>query len=232
MKNNDLIWDSLTQVEQEVELVIAQDSLFEKMIQARITYATIVVNMDNNIGRIVSQLNDESIMNNTIIIFLSDNGGYTYSKSAVNAPLAALKGSVDEGGHRVPFFVHWPDKIKTASTYPYQISSMDLYPTLVNLAGGEVPATKTIDGVDFMDKMIAGEDARPGEVLHVLRPQNGFHNAAMMSYPYRMVKKGGNSRWKLFDARVNPEVQLTGTVGNTTATAIIKDDGKQRRPMG
>lgn len=68
----------------------------------------------------------------------------------------------------MPFFVHWPAKITTPSTYEYQISPIDLYPTLVNLAGGTIPATKTIDSIDFMDKMIAGEDARPGGVLHVL----------------------------------------------------------------
>lgn len=202
---------------------VEKEALIEKFVDARITYATMVANMDTNIGKIVAKLKAEGIMDNTVIVFFSDNGGYTYSKGAVNYPLAALKGSVDEGGHRVPFFVHWPDEIKTPSTYDYQISSMDLYPTLVHLAGGSVPDTKTIDGVDFMDKMIAGEDARPGGTLHVLRPQNGFHNAAIISYPYRIVRKGGNGTWKLYDVTVNPEVQITGDVGDTTADAIIEE---------
>ncbi|WP_083631430.1 sulfatase-like hydrolase/transferase [Labilibacter marinus] len=202
---------------------VKKQALIDKFVDARITYATMVTNMDTNIGRIVAKLNETGEMDNTVIVFFSDNGGYTYSKGAVNYPLAALKGSVDEGGHRVPFFVHWPNKITEQAHYPYQISSMDLYPTLVSLAGGTVPATKTIDGVNFMDKMIAGEDARPGEVLHVLRPQNGFHNAAIISYPYRIVRKGGNGQWKLYHVDVNPEQQLTGVVDNTTADAIIAE---------
>ena len=69
----------------------------EEFVQARITYATMVSNMDANIGRLIDELdNDMTEFNNTVIIFLSDNGGYTYSKGAVNYPLDALKGSVKE----------------------------------------------------------------------------------------------------------------------------------------
>ncbi len=198
-----------------------QAAQIDVLVENRITYATMVSNMDTNIGRLVQKLKDENIFDNTLIIFFSDNGGYTYSKGAVNYPLNALKGSVDEGGHRVPFFVHWPDQISSPSTYDFQISSLDLYPTLVNLAGGTIPNTKTIDGVDFMDKMIAGEDARPGEALFVLRPQNGFHNAAIISYPYRISRKGGNGSWKLFDVNTNPEQQLSGSVDGTPVSEII-----------
>ena len=216
-------WALLSSEEQAPLLVEAEAALLEKMVNARIVYATMVSNLDSNIGRIVTKLNEKGIMENTLILFLSDNGGYTFSKGAVNYPLDALKGSIDEGGHRVPFFAHWPDKITSPSVYPYQLSSMDLYPTLVNLAGGTIPATKTVDGIDFMDKIIAGEEVRPGKVLHVLRPQNGFHNAAIISYPYRITKKGGNGAWRLYDVNTNPQVELTGTVGNSTATAIIAE---------
>lgn len=196
----------------------------EEFVEDRMIYATMVSNMDTNIGRIVTELKkDMDVFNNTVIIFLSDNGGYTHSKGAVNYPLASLKGSVDEGGHRVPFFVHWPAQITTPGTYDYQVSSIDLYPTLVSLAGGTIPNTKTIDGVNFMDKLIDGDEARPGEPLYVLRPQNGFHNAAVVSYPYRMTRKGGNGAWKLYDVRVNPEVQLTGSVDGTPVSQIIND---------
>lgn len=195
----------------------------EEFVQARITYATMVANMDKNIGRVVDKLEEKNELENTVIIFFSDNGGYTYSKGAVNYPLAALKGSVDEGGHKVPFFVHWPNKITSPGTYKYQISSLDLYPTLVNLAGGTIPTSKTIDGVDFMDKIIANEDARPNEALFVLRPQNGFHNAAIISHPYRIVRKGGNGAWKLYHADVNPEVQITGSIDGKPVSQIIAE---------
>ena len=86
---------------------VKKAELIEKFVQARITYATMVTNLDKNIGKLVAELKkDMNVYNNTVIIFLSDNGGYTYSKGAVNFPLDALKGSVLEGGHKIPFFVH------------------------------------------------------------------------------------------------------------------------------
>ena len=184
----------------------ARAAKIEEFVQDRITYATMVTNMDTNIGKVVAELKKNmDVYNNTVIIFLSDNGGYTYSKGAVNFPLDALKGSVLEGGHKVPMFVHWPNRITTPAVYDFQVSSLDLYPTIVNLAGGTIPTTKIIDGKDIMDKLIAGEDVRPeGEALYIMRPQNGFHNGAIMSYPWKIVKTGGNGNWKLFNIVNDP----------------------------
>ncbi|MCW2119016.1 sulfatase-like hydrolase/transferase [Flavobacterium sp. 7A] len=184
----------------------AREAKIEEFVQDRITYATMVSNLDTNIGKLVAELKkDMNVYNNTVIIFLSDNGGYTYSKGAVNFPLDALKGSVLEGGHKVPMFVHWPNKITTPSVYNYQVSSLDLYPTIVNLAGGTVPNTKIIDGKDIMNQLIAGQDVRPeGQALYIMRPQNGFHNGAVMSYPWKIVKTGGKGKWKLFNIVNDP----------------------------
>ena len=193
-----------------------KDALIEKFVQARITYATMVTNMDTNIGRLVTELKkDMAKFNNTVIIFLSDNGGYTHSKGAVNWPLDAGKGSVKEGGHKVPMFVSWPDKI-TATTTPYnhQISSLDIYPTLVSLAGATVPAGKIIDGVNFMDKLIASEDARKDEGLLIMRPQNGFHNGGIAYDHWKIVKTANGGQWNLYDISTDPgeEINVRGTV--------------------
>ena len=185
---------------------VKKAALIEKFVSARVTYATMVANLDSNVGRLVTELKkDMTVFNNTVIIFLSDNGGYTYSKGAVNFPLDALKGSVLEGGHKVPFFVHWPAQITTPVTYEFQISSLDLYPTIVNLAGGTIPSTKIIDGKDIMPNLLAKTDARPnGGALYIMRPQLGFENGAVMSYPWKIVKTGGNGKWKLFNIVTDP----------------------------
>ncbi|AWG23268.1 hypothetical protein FFWV33_17910 [Flavobacterium faecale] len=199
----------------------ARAAKIEEFVQDRITYATMVTNLDTNIGKLVAELKkDPTVFNNTVIIFLSDNGGYTYSKGAVNFPLDALKGSVLEGGHKVPMFVHWPNKITTPSIYNYQVSSLDLYPTIVNLAGGTLSNSKIIDGKDIMDKLIAGEDVRPnGEATYIMRPQNGFHNAAVMSYPWKIVKTGGKGKWRLFNVVNDP--------GETNDVRKAEPDGEQ-----
>ncbi|WP_366184016.1 sulfatase-like hydrolase/transferase [Flavobacterium ovatum] len=197
----------------------ARAAKIEEFVQDRITYATMVTNMDTNIGKVVTELKkDMDVYNNTVIIFLSDNGGYTYSKGAVNFPLAALKGSVLEGGHKVPMFVHWPNKITTPAIYNFQVSSLDLYPTIVNLAGATVPSAKTIDGKDIMPSLLLGTDVRPdGQALYIMRPQNGFHNGAIMSYPWKIVKTGGSGKWKLFNIVNDPGE--TNDVRRTEANA-------------
>ncbi|NIJ45670.1 arylsulfatase A-like enzyme [Wenyingzhuangia heitensis] len=198
-------------------------ALIEKFVQARITYATMVTNLDTNVGKLVAELKkDKEVYNNTIIVFLSDNGGYTYSKGAVNYPLYALKGSVFEGGHKVPMFVHWPNKIKKTSIYPYQISALDLYPTLSQLAGAKIPSKKVLDGSYFMDAIIANKEIRPNDALLILRPQNGFHNASVIAYPWKVVKTGGNGKWKLFDIEKDPGEQHDKSETGANATKTIE----------
>ncbi|MCL7762959.1 sulfatase-like hydrolase/transferase [Polaribacter sp. Z014] len=196
-------------------------ALIEKFVQARITYATMVTNMDTNIGRLITELKkDMNKFNNTVIIFLSDNGGYTLSKGAVNWPLDQGKGSVKEGGHKVPMFVSWPAKITGGGpTYDHQISSLDLYPTLVGLAGETIPEGKTIDGVDFMDKIIAGQDARPDDGILLMRPQNGFHNGGIAYDKWKIVKTANGGKWNLFDISTDP--------GETTNVRSSEPNGEQ-----
>ncbi|MDC0177464.1 sulfatase-like hydrolase/transferase [Polaribacter sp.] len=203
IRNSDYITKS-TPVE-KLTTQSEKDDLIDKFVEARIIYATMTVNMDKNIGRVVDELKkDINDFNNTVIIFLSDNGGYTYSKGAVNWPLDALKGSVKEGGHKVPMFVSWPNKITTPSTYNHQISSLDIYPTVLDLAGATVPQSKIIDGVSFMDKVISGDNARPKESLIIMRPQNGFHNGGITYDNWKITKTGNNGTWNLYNVLTDP----------------------------
>ncbi|NIJ45669.1 arylsulfatase A-like enzyme [Wenyingzhuangia heitensis] len=211
-------YNSLSQQEKDEKVAAYRNNLLDEYTENRIIYATMVANMDRNIGRIVAELKkDMDVFNNTVIIFLSDNGGYTYSKGAVNHPLFALKGSIFDGGHKVPFFVHWPNKIRSNSHYKYQISSLDLYPTLVDLAGGSIPSGKKLDGKSFMDKLIAGEELRPNDPLYVLRPLNGFHAISIHSNPYKAVKRSKNSKWELYNIELDP--------GETTNIANSEPNG-------
>ncbi|TYA92145.1 sulfatase-like hydrolase/transferase [Seonamhaeicola marinus] len=203
--------------------VAEQQAQIDELTDARVTYATMVANMDKNIGRVVAELQkDMTEFNNTVIIFLSDNGGYTFSKGAVNWPLDALKGSVKEGGHKVPMFVHWPAQISSSSIYDHQLSSLDLYPTLVNLAGGTIPVDKTLDGVDFMDDLIAGTDARPDESVIIMRPQNGFHNGGLSNGKWKIVKTASGA-WKLYDIIADPGETTDVRSTEPNAEQIIQD---------
>jgi arylsulfatase A-like enzyme len=223
-KEESFDYDALTQVEKDVKVTEYRSDLLDTYTENRIIYATMVANMDTNIGRIVDELKkDMDVFNNTVIIFLSDNGGYTYSKGAVNHPLFALKGSIFDGGHKVPFFVHWPNKIQTPTTYKYQISSLDLYPTLVDLAGGTVPASKKLDGASFMDKLIAGQPVRAEDPIYVLRPLNGFHAVSIAANPYKAVKRSNNSAWELYNIETDP-----GETTNITDQSVVLEGLKTK----
>ncbi|WP_193316017.1 sulfatase-like hydrolase/transferase [Flavicella marina] len=220
ISNSPYITES-TPVEKLTDPQEKQD-LIDKFVAARITYATMVSNMDTNIGRLVTELKkDMTKFNNTVIIFLSDNGGYTHSKGAVNYPLDAGKGSVREGGHKVPMFVSWPNKISPA-TYDHQVSSLDIYPTLIGLAGESVPEGKIIDGVDFMDDMIAGDNPRPDEGLLIMRPQNGFHNGAFAYENYKVVKTANGGQWSLYDISTDPG-ETTNIRNQAGGEEIVQD---------
>lgn len=202
-----------------------KDALIEEFVEARIIYATMTVNMDKNIGKVVTELKKNiNDFNNTVIIFLSDNGGYRWSKGAVNYPLQQQKGSVLEGGHKVPMFVSWPNKITSPSTYNFQVSSLDIYPTLANLAGATIPVTKQIDGKGFMDEIIAGQKVREDDdALYVIRPQNGFHNGAIVSYPWKLTKTGGNGNWRLYNIDTDPGETQDRRNSEANGEAILKN---------
>ena len=107
-------------------------------------YATMIENMDDNIGRLIAALKEGGKLRNTFIIFTSDNGGLFAVSN--QHPLRAGKGSYYEGGIRVPFFFVWPDNIKENQKSEEPISNLDLYPTLLEVASIKKPENKILDG--------------------------------------------------------------------------------------
>jgi arylsulfatase A-like enzyme len=104
-----------------------------------------VENMDGNIGRLLKKLDDLNLTKNTIVIFFSDNGPNT---RRYNGGMKGIKGSVDEGGVRLPFFIKWPGKIKPGTTGQLA-QDIDILPTLMGLCSiGFVPP-EPLDGIDL-----------------------------------------------------------------------------------
>lgn len=101
-----------------------------------------VENMDENIGRILTRLEELKLSENTIVIFLSDNGPNSYR---YNGEMKGKKGSVDEGGVRVPFYISWPGKIKPGAT-DQLAQNIDLLPTLLDLCKINFKPELPVDG--------------------------------------------------------------------------------------
>ena len=119
-------------------------------------YATIVENLDRNIGRLIDLLQEKKLFDNTFIFFVTDNGGLF--KVTKQRPLRAGKGSYYEGGIRIPAFVVWPGRIRPGQVSEVPITNLDIFPTLLELAGIEKPENKNLDGISLLPLLTAGKN--------------------------------------------------------------------------
>jgi arylsulfatase A len=99
---------------------------------------------DNSVGRILNKLDELGIANNTMVIFASDNGGVNSYWD--HNPLRGFKGSMYEGGIRVPFIVRWPEKVAAGTVCDVPIQLTDLYPTFIDINGITPKADYPLDG--------------------------------------------------------------------------------------
>jgi arylsulfatase A-like enzyme len=115
--------------------------------------------LDDNIGRLLDAMEKSGLLQNTLIIFFSDNGGSPLT-GANNQPLRGSKYNLYEGGIRVPFIVHWPSRIKANSIYPHRLSTLDILPTCLDAAGIDIPGS--LDGTTFLGSLETGKPAPSG----------------------------------------------------------------------
>ena len=126
-------------------------------------YAATIEAVDQNVGRLVEALQRRKLIDNTVIIFTSDNGG----TQQYTAPLKGSKGQLYEGGIRIPLVVSWPGLLKQGGQCDASVSSIDLYPTLLELAGVPAPQGQPLDGVSLVPAFNgATELARPRLFWH------------------------------------------------------------------
>lgn len=134
------------------DVLFYQSYLEEGLDTANAKYASMVASMDKSLGDIMKFLSAKDIAKNTIIIFMSDNGGLSLSGArgkeahVQNLPLRAGKGSMYEGGIRVPMIVKWPEVVKSNSTIHQYVIAEDFFPSILAMAG--VSNFKTIQKVD------------------------------------------------------------------------------------
>ncbi|MHC4678423.1 MAG: sulfatase-like hydrolase/transferase [Planctomycetota bacterium] len=114
-------------------------------------YKEMVEVMDEGIGRIVATVRRLGLERKTFIFFCSDNGA---TKNGSNGVLAGYKGSLWEGGHRVPAVAYWPGKIKSGAVTNQTALGMDLFATMASIAGAELPAGLKLDGVNLLPMLV------------------------------------------------------------------------------
>ncbi|MBA62497.1 MAG: N-acetylgalactosamine-4-sulfatase [Planctomycetaceae bacterium] len=127
-------------------------------------FAAMLSNLDNSVGQIIEAVEDNGLEENTIIVFLSDNGGPTRELTSSNLPLKGEKGMMYEGGLRVPFMMQWKGTIPPQMTYSQPIISTDLMATFIKAAGAPLPKTK-LDSVDLLPYVTEQKTTAPHEFL-------------------------------------------------------------------
>lgn len=160
-----------------------------KISDKRAKLVAFIEHMDDNIGQVVAALKATGQYENTVIIFTSDNGGHLPDE-ANNGLLRDGKQSMYEGGLRVPTFINWP-KVISAGSVSKQINlSMDIFPTVLDLAG--VPITHTIEGRSFLNTLQGKEnESEPARVLYFTRREGGMEYGGKA---YHAIRQGD---WKL-----------------------------------
>ena len=129
------------------------------------TYKEMVAVLDEAVGAVIETLRENDLEKNTLVIFCSDNGPAAPRGFPANGVLQGRKGSMLEGGHRVPFIANWPGVIAGGRTSGEVVMTMDFLPTFAKLAGASIPGGHEIDGVDVMP--VLKNDAKiPERVLY------------------------------------------------------------------
>jgi arylsulfatase A-like enzyme len=132
------------------------------------TYAAMIASVDQSVGRVLALLDELKLADNTLVVFTSDNGGVGgYAREGIrksagitdNVPLRGGKGMLYEGGIRVPYIFRWPGKIAPGSVCDQPIISVDMFPTLFELAGGKPPQKQPIDGVSYLSLLTSSGKA-------------------------------------------------------------------------
>jgi arylsulfatase A-like enzyme len=199
-----------------------------KQRQDNVQFAAMVEGMDESLGRVLAKLQTLGLADNTIVIFVSDNGGMSAANfgrpdrvipparldaaySTSNLPLRGGKGWLYEGGIRVPLIVKWPGKGRSAAACDVPVISTDLYPSLLEMAGLATLPEQHVDGMSFVP-LVQGATKLEREALYWHFPHYSNHG---MQSPGGAVRRGD---YKLIEYFENNTVQLFN---------LAKDPGEQ-----
>jgi arylsulfatase A-like enzyme len=159
----------------------------------RRVYAGMLTAMDEGVGKVLAKLRERGIEKDTLLFFINDNGGPTGANGSNNGPLRGTKGTMFEGGIRVPFMVQWPGKLKSGGLYEQPVISLDILPTAAAAAGTHPPDDRKIDGVDLLPFLPGKKKGRPHETLF----WRAGENHAVRKGNWKLVQTGGEGG--LFD---------------------------------
>ena len=176
-------------------------SRFPKILdKKRKTYAAMVSAVDDGVGIVLDALKEKGIEENTIIVFLSDNGG-AHNNASQNTPLKGNKGSVYEGGVRVPFAMQWKGVIPANTRYEESVSSLDIMASIVDVLNIRTKRNKPLDGVNIIPYLTGEEVGAPHEYLFWRKwEQNAM---AVIHGDYKLLKPKKSLKTEFYNLRLD-----------------------------
>ena len=127
------------------------------------THRAMAIALDRAVGLVLDTLENEGVVENTLVVFLNDNGGV---RGHDNTPLRGHKGSTWEGGIRVPFAIRWPKQVAAGQAKDFPVISLDIFPTVLAAAGIEKTTGKPLDGVNLVPYLTGAKQGRPHDTLY------------------------------------------------------------------
>jgi arylsulfatase A-like enzyme len=174
-----------------------------RILQRHAVYAAMVEAMDQAVGKVLKQLDDSGVADNTIVVFTSDNGGLSSSEGSPtsNLPLRGGKGWVYEGGIREPWIIRYPGVTKPGSVSSQPICSIDLFPTIAAAAG--IKVEHPIDGIDIRPALDGGALNRQSLFWHYphYSNQGGIPGGAIREGDYKLIERYEDGRVHLYDLK-------------------------------
>lgn len=169
------------------------------------TFAGMVSRLDAHVGEVVKLLEELGIRDNTLIIFTSDNGGQGGNWKEMtdffdgNAPLKGHKGTMYEGGLRVPFIASWPGKIAPGTTSDLQIAFWDMLPTFADVAQAKVPAAVDIDGISILPTLLGKGTQKKHDYLYWEYTKGQIRSRALRMGDWKAVQNRMNRPIELYN---------------------------------
>ncbi len=175
-------------------------------------FAAMLANLDHSVGQVLDAVRKAGLENNTLIFFLSDNGGPTRELTSSNQPLRGGKGQMYEGGLRIPFMAQWTGQIPAGSLYQGFVVSVDIFATAASVAGA---ATRRTDGINLIPYLTGQNTDQPRGTFYWRQGTK----TAFRKGPWKLVgmkHKSTTPVWELYN--------LASDTGETTNLASQQPD--------
>ncbi len=182
----------------------AKKALFDRFADEpdvnRRVYKALIASLDESVTRVLDAIDRLDLADDTLVIFLSDNGATLYTKAGDNRPMQGGKFTLFEGGVRVPMLARWPGRIPAGVTYAPPVSALDVFATVASAVKAELPAGLALDGVDLAP-YVKGEN--PG-LPHAWLFWRAEYAQAVRHGRWKLVRDTWHGTSALFDLELDP----------------------------